>query len=67
MADTKGPQEAVNLRTLQASETHILEQAAAAADTVVGDAITNHANILNRKIRTKSLGLSPDGTATKKL
>ena len=36
-----------------------------AADTAVGDAIINHANILNRDIRTKSLNLSPQGTATK--
>jgi len=35
------------------------------ADTAVGDAITNHANILNRDIRTKSLNLNPQGTATK--
>jgi len=36
-----------------------------AANTAVGDAITNHANILNRDIRTKSLSLGPQGTATK--
>jgi len=58
-------QDAVNLRTLQASATSVLEQAAAAADTAVGDAITNHANILNRDIRTKSLNLDPQGTTTK--
>jgi len=46
-------QDAVNLRTLRASEAHVLEQATAATDTAVGDAITNHANILNRDIRTK--------------
>jgi len=55
----------VNLRTLQASEAHVLEQPTAAAETAVGDAITNHANILNRDIRTKSLNLDPQGTATK--
>ena len=55
----------VNLRTLQASESSVLEQATAAADTAVGDAITNHANILNRDIRTKSLNLDLQGTATK--
>jgi len=36
-----------------------------AADTAVGAAITNHANILNREIRTKSLNLDPQETATK--
>ena len=55
----------VNLRTLQASESSVLEQATAAANTAVGDAITNHANILNRDIRTKSLNLDPQGTTTK--
>jgi len=49
----------------QASEARVLQEATAAADTAVGDAITNHANILNRDIRTKSLNLSPQGTATK--
>ena len=58
-------QDAVNLRTLKASATSVLEQATAAADTAAGDAITNHANILNRDIRTKSLKLDPQGTATK--
>jgi len=58
-------QDTVNLRTLEASEAHVLQQATAAADTTVGDAITNHANILNRDIRTKSLNLNPQGTATK--
>ena len=56
-------QDAVNLQTLQASS--VLEQATAAANTAVGDAITNHANILNRDIRTKSLNLDPQGRATK--
>jgi len=58
-------QDVVNLRTLQASEEHVLQQATAAADTAVGDAITNHANILNRDIRTKSVNVGPQGTATK--
>ena len=58
-------QDALNLRTLQASTTSVLEQATAAANTAVGDAITNQANILNRDIRTKSLNLDPQGTATK--
>jgi len=58
-------QDMVNLRTLQASESSVLEQATAAADMAVGDAITNHANILNRDIRTKRLNLNPQGTATK--
>jgi len=58
-------QDVVNLRTLQASATSVLEQATAAANTAVGDAITNHTNILNRDIRTKSLSLDPQGTATK--
>jgi len=55
----------VNLRTLQASATSVLEQATAAANTAVGDAITNHSNILNGDISTKSLSLDPQGTATK--
>ena len=38
-------QDAVNLRTPQASTTSVLEQATAAVNTAVGDAITNHANI----------------------
>ena len=58
-------QDAVNLRTLQASATSVLEQATVAANTAAGDAITNHANILNRDIRTKSLNLDPQGKATK--
>ena len=36
-----------------------------AANTAVGNAITNHANIFNRDIRTESLNLGPQGTATK--
>jgi len=32
-------QDMVNLRTLQASEAYVLQQATAAADTAVGDAI----------------------------
>jgi len=64
--DPREEQDAVNLQTLQASESSVLEQATAAAGTVVGDAITNHANILNRDIRTKSFSLDPQGTATKK-
>ena len=52
------------MRTLQVSAASVLEQAAAAADTVVSDVITNHANILNRETRTKSLNLDPQGTAT---
>jgi len=65
VGDPREEQEVVNLRTLQASESSVLEQATTAADTAVGDAITNHANILNRDIRTKSLNLDPKGTATK--
>jgi len=61
----KADQDGVNLRTLQASATSVLEQATVAADTAVDDSITNHANILNRDIRTKSLNLDPQGTATK--
>jgi len=41
VGDSREEQDAVNLRTLQASEAHVLEQATAAADTAVGDAITN--------------------------
>jgi len=65
VGDPREEQDAAYLRTLQASEAHVLEQATVAADTAVGDAITNHANILNRDIRTKSLNLDPQGTATK--
>jgi len=65
VGDPREEQDAVNLRTLQASATSVLQEATAAADTAVSDAVTNHANILNRDIRTKSLNLSPQGTATK--
>ena len=58
-------QDVINLRTLQASATSVLERATTVANTAVGDAIINHANILNRHIRTKSLNLDPQGTATK--
>jgi len=58
-------QDAVNLRTFQASAASVLEQATAAADTAVGNVVENHAEILNRDIRTKSLNLSPQGTAKK--
>jgi len=61
VGDTRREQDAVNLRTLQASVASVTS----AADTAVGDAITNHASILNREIRTKSLNLDPQGTATK--
>ena len=37
----------LNLRTLQASATSVLEKATAAANTAVSNAITNHANTLN--------------------
>jgi len=47
VANPREDQDGVNLRTLQASATSVLEQATAAANTAVGDAITNHANILN--------------------
>jgi len=61
VANPQTDQDGVNLRTLQASVASVTS----AADTVVSDAITNHANILNREIRTKSLKLDPQGTATK--
>ena len=54
VGDPHEEQDVVNLQTLQASESSVLEQATSAADTAVGDAVTNHANILNRDIRTKS-------------
>jgi len=47
VANPHTDQDGVNLRTLQASATSVLEQATAAANTAVGEAITNHANILN--------------------
>jgi len=62
IANPRTHQDGVNLQTLQASATSVLEQATTAAHTTVGDAITNHANILNRDIRTKSLNLDPQGT-----
>jgi len=58
-------QDAVNFRTLQDSATSVLEQATATANTAVGNAVANHAEILNRDIRTKSLDLDPQGIATK--
>ena len=57
VGDPREEQDAVNLRTLQASVASVTS----AADTVVGNA----ANILNREIGTKSLNLDPQGTATK--
>ena len=63
--DPREEQDVEYLRTLQASESSASEQATAAADTAVSDAITNHANILNRDIRTKNLNLNPQGTTTK--
>jgi len=60
MANPQIDQDGVKLRTLQASVASVTS----AADTVVSDAITNQANILNREIRTKSLNLDPQGTAT---
>ena len=45
----------------------VLEQANAAANTAVSEAIRNHANILNREIRTKSLDLLPDGSTEKNI
>jgi len=65
VANPQTDQDGVNLRTLKPSTTNVLEQATAAANTPVGDAITNHANILNRDIRAKSLNLNPQGIATK--
>ena len=65
VANPRKDQDGVNLRTLRDSEARVLQEATSAADTVVDDAITNHANILNREITTKSLNLNPQGTATK--
>ena len=59
VGDPRKEQDAVNLRTLLASEARVLQEATSVADTAVGDAITNHTNILNRDIRTKSLNLDP--------
>jgi len=61
MANPQTDQDGVNLRTLQASVASVTS----AADTVVSDVTTNHAKILNRDIRTKSLNLEPQGTTTK--
>ena len=63
--DPREEQDAVKLRTLQAPAARVLQEATSVADAVVSDSITNHANILNRDIRTKSLNLDPQGTATK--
>ena len=57
VANPQTDQDGVNLRTLQASEARVLQEATSAADTVVSDAI--------QEIRTKSLNLVPQGTATK--
>jgi len=65
VGDPREEQDAVNLRTLQVSESSVLEKATVAAGTAVGDAFTNHANTLNRFIRTKCLNLNPQGTTTK--
>jgi len=65
MENPQEGQDGVNLQTLQTSEARVLQEATSSADTAVGDAITNHANILNRDIRTKSLNLDPQGIATK--
>jgi len=65
VGDPLKEQDVVNLQTLQTSEARILQEATSVADRAVGDAITNHANILNRDIRTKSLNLDPQGIATK--
>ena len=65
VANPQTEQDAVNLRTLEASEARIIQQTTVAGDTGVGDAVAKHAEILNRDIRTKSLNLYPQGTATK--
>jgi len=53
VANPQTDQDGVNLRTPQDSATSVLEQATAAANTAVSDAITNHADILNQDIRKK--------------
>jgi len=65
MSNPQEGQDGANLQTLQASEARVLQEVTSVADTAVGDAIANHANILNRDIRTKSLNLDPQGIATK--
>ena len=65
VANPQTDEDGVNLRTLQASATSVLEQATVAANKAVGDAITNHTNILNRDIRAKSLNLDPHRKATR--
>ena len=54
VANPQTDQDGVNLRTFQDSATSVWEQATAAANTAAGNVITNHANILNRDIRTKT-------------
>jgi len=46
-ANPQTDQDGVNLRTLQASATSVLEQATAAANTAVSNKITKHTHILN--------------------
>jgi len=53
VANPQTDQDGVNLPTLQASATSVLEQATEAANTAVDGAITNHATILDQDIRTK--------------
>jgi len=65
VANPQTDQDGVSLRTLQTSEARVLQEATAAANTAVGDAIANHLNIWNRDIRTKNLNLDPQGTTTK--
>jgi len=65
VANPQSEQDPVNLRTLKASATSVLEEATTSANTAVGDAIANQANILNRDIKTKCLNLDPQGIATK--
>ena len=54
VANPQTEQDAVNLRTLPASVASVLQEATSAADMVVGDAITSHANILNREDEQKA-------------
>jgi len=65
MANPKPDQNDMNLRTLQALEISVLQEATSAADTTVSNAIQNHHVILDRNITTKCLDLSPDGSTEK--
>jgi len=52
----------VNLRTLQASETRVLEQATAAVEIAVNDAIRNHGIVVENPV-AEAAGIFRGGTS----